>query len=281
MAPDLLDTECVFDFIYLDAARLAQYLSQLDPNGALTGLKTSQSLSERHDATGRASIAVATASFVEGGTVSEALERTFDASWSLPLSVMDRFDELGYLTREASHCRIGQLLLVSGHIQILDIRLLKDLWPFALKAAANSADGGNRSRKSGTAAQKRVEEEIRTVSEGLKLLPHALQLHVLTTDAVLWATLAPERMVISADDFILKHGSAVPGEWNILAILDSFAPINAVPIWGDLGISQISTAMMQACEQIRTAFGRPEGTIAITPLAIFRKLTPRPDGVSP
>lgn len=274
MARDLPVIEYVSDFIYLDAARLTQYVAQLDPNGVLTGLKTSNSLAENFNATNRASIALVSGQMSEGGALSESMERTFDASWTLPFSVMDRLDELHFLSRDVTRTGVGHLLLTKGFLQILDIRMMKELWPFALKAAAAAAPDAatGRAAKQSPAAQKKIEAEIKSLSDGLKLLPHGLQLHFLTKGGVLWATLNPERMVVSSDDFILKHGSYVPGEWQILCIVDSFAPINAMEVWGSLGISQISTAMMQACEQIRAIFGRPEGTIAVTPLAIFRRL---------
>lgn len=213
----------------------------------------------------------------ESVTDAEGVERQFDPLWTTPIAVMNRLDELGFIKRSINEARIGQLILVSGYMQILDIRMLKELWPTVLTEAKKQAEAvqhGSRQPRKASGKSTTVDAEIKAMSEGLRHLPHSLQMHLLTNEGILWATLNPDQMIVSAEDFLLKHGSAVPGEWYLLCVVDSFAPMNAIPIWGDLPISDLAKAMMGAAEQIRIQFGRPSGTVAVTPLSIFRAISP-------
>lgn len=275
MEHTLLNIDSLYDFVYVDSKRFARYLSQLDPNGTLTGIKISASGSLAESHSGKFTAAVVGGQMGSVLTDASGVERQFDPAWTVPLAVLSRLQELGLIHKTILDAQVGNLFITKGYIQVLDIRVLKELWPFVFAHAKKMEDvqkpQGNRHERRAAAKNTGGQPDIeKAIIDGMKHLPHSLQMHMLSESLVLWATLNPENMLVLPEDFLLKHGSAVPGEWHLVGILDSVSPINAMPIWGDLGLSPVSNAMMAAAEDIRVQFGRPAGALAVTPLALFR-----------
>jgi hypothetical protein len=260
---DLPSTEFLYDFIYIDTKRFSLYFAQLDPHGTLTGIKKTASENSVLNASGKVGAFVASGTVSGSSTVVEGVERQFDPLWTLPITVINRLDELKFIKRSAADARVGELFLAKGRLQILDVRTIKELFPLIADKTSEVVGG---------------QSNVKVV-DSLKHFPDTLQMYFFDSDSALWATLNPDNMIIGSDDFILKHGSAVPGEWHILGVLDAFEPISARLYWGDLRSSDMVRSVMKASEAIRKEFGRPNNTVAITPLAIFRAIRPT-DGLS-
>lgn len=86
----------LFDFLYVDRSRLSAFAAQLFNQGVLQSTKTIDSTTGK--AGGSLDVGAPKVLGINFSGLSEsasAIEHQFDASWSLPLNVMDRLDELG------------------------------------------------------------------------------------------------------------------------------------------------------------------------------------------
>jgi len=262
------------DFLYADRPRLAVLASQLFDDGHLTSLKKSSQ-------TGVDSLLK-----VNGGTpgvaggetsstdkVQESIERQFDATWSAPLNVLRALQAEGLIIDEVQNAALGQIVLVRGSIQVIDVRLLQKLWRPVTKSqdakvlaeAKTEAD----KRKAKAAAK-----ESGNLVELIELLPHALQLHVRSDGIGCWATLDPAQLTINTADLAFKHGPLIPGEWIVLGILD------AKPNSPTAGLiealehvkSALQLGMVQVLNGLREGFGRGPDDYGITPIVIYRTI---------
>lgn len=134
--------DSILDFLYVDTERLKVWLAQLDGNGVPTALRSSSAVSQTSsDETtvgihGEGGKNVLVLKAEVGGSVAgkqaaasavrDVLERQFDASWALPLNVLDRLDETNFIRKSLQDAPIGSVVLVSGTTQILDLDLVKN-----------------------------------------------------------------------------------------------------------------------------------------------------------
>ena|ERR1700730_5384451 len=100
--------DSVFDFLYIDALRLAHFLSQFSEFGHLTTL--TRSVSETGSSSGGVNLHVAKIDTAVSGQTAQT--RQFDAQWIAPLSFLDRANERGMISRGLGEARIGRLVLV-------------------------------------------------------------------------------------------------------------------------------------------------------------------------
>ncbi|WP_298376349.1 hypothetical protein [Azospirillum sp.] len=289
MEQDLPNINSIYDFIYIDSKRIASYISQLDPNGFATGLKSSASASSVLGAGGKADVYVTSGSINTSKTKTEGVERHFDTSLTLPITVMDRLDELGFIYRDVKQTPIGHIFLAKGYMQMFDIRMMQEMWGGVLdlfrlqeraQALEQEAQNLNRNGRKNirkyegkTVLPQNELDQGKIIAELLKKIPHSLQLNYLSENgAMLWSTLNPANMVISSDDFSLKHGTMIPGEWHMLGIMDSYFLPQPASLWSELPMSEVARHMIPILDAVRQQFGRPEYSLAVTPLAIFRSV---------
>jgi hypothetical protein len=114
-------------------------------------------------------------------------------------------------------------------------------------------------------------------AELLALLNNALYCHLLNKDFTFWATLVEENLVPSSSSVMLKHGVLVSGIWTMIGILDAVPGVNNItdeqlqsflPIMGSVGTLTISIA-----QNVRNLFGKPDSSVGITPLLIYREVS--------
>jgi hypothetical protein len=80
---------------------------------------------------------------------------------------------------------------------------------------------GNRPERRRREARGDLPSEFRALIDLLSTLPHPVQSHPLGDDFRAWRSLAEESIVGPSSDLALKHGAYVPGERNILGVLDA------------------------------------------------------------
>lgn len=275
---DLPDIASLYDLLYVDGRRVATYLAQLDPNGTLTGIKATVSGSITLNAHGRLSAGVASGDLQGTEMTGEGQEKQFDPLWILPITLMDRLDELGFIHRGLAGAPIGGLVLINGLCRIIDVAAVKDMWPLigrmiaTTPASQHSRTRNERRAQRGAAAKEAKETgDANEIVAGLaQHLPHALELHLLTERGAAWATLDRDNLISSAQDIALKHGTRLPGEWHMLGILDAESNEPGAPVWDDLPTTEFAAALLQLLEGIRGVIGRPPGYFGITPLLLFR-----------
>jgi hypothetical protein len=265
-SPELSQTEPesaeIYDFLYVDRARISAFYAQLFPQGILTSVKTSaqQSFSDDKNVGTDIKIVKAEAKSTESG--SEGIEHLFDASWSVPLDVLARLKSLSLVRESPRDAGLGSVILTDCHLRIIDFASMDNLWEPGLKMFIASGQPG--------APPGFVPEIIPTFSEALKAVPRAIHAHFLTRDAFLWSSLQPGNLTIPITDLTLKYGGSVSGVWKVLYILDAWADRGEPPDVAGWSAGQVIDSVMTAIHGLRTMMGRPPSWIGITPLMIFR-----------
>ena len=275
--------DSVFDFIYVDTRRISLLLSQLDSDGVLTEM--TRQADETAELSGGFDLKVLKAGAKEGAKSS--LSRRFDPQWLIPLKFLDAAQDL--LVRDLEQARIGQLVLVSGGLSVLDLGLLKTLWelPIVRKMIEASMEvpqavpALNRSerRKPGNQPGKSSQSDFgELVMAMLKLLPHAVQASLYEEDGgTVWSSLNLDSMVGSPSDLLLKHGQVIAGQWNAVGILDALPEVKnhdamRARVEMEIRSSEFGKLLSAIAPTLKMGFARPDYAYGMTPLVLFREI---------
>lgn len=302
-------TASVYDFLYHDVRRVGSFISQFHASGLLQSIKETDATGENRASKSGASaggglpgIARGQAQFEDqaGSERREASERTYDPLWQNARALLDFLDKHDMIGRTFQVAHIGQFVLASGSLTIMDLPLLKGMW--ALPAIKKAIAGGaglastsvsparNRSERRKTEATTPVSphaanmESIEALLSILALLPHAVQARLQANSGeTVWCSLNEDSLVVSSSDLILKHGLSVAGTWNILGVLDALPDTDASgtptssAIEGLIGSATLEDSpfgqIMGAIAPVVRTLGRPGHAHGITPLMIFREVT--------
>lgn len=135
-AQDDREAPSVLDFLYHDSQRVASFLSQFDACGHPTGIKQTEAnesgLISRADANASAGLAVvrAAGSFEDQNSIGEReqSEWAYDPIWSNAIELLGQLDSKGLIERDIARANIGQFVLVSGALAVLDYSLIQLIW---------------------------------------------------------------------------------------------------------------------------------------------------------
>jgi hypothetical protein len=142
----------------------------------------------------------------------------------------------------------------------------------ALAAMSTSMDRNAKARTA-TNLQAQQMNALKPILEVLKILPHGLQARLLTKDQKrIWCGLHDGSLVGSASDLMLKHGSTISGEWNMLGVLDA-EPDSDANDQSAVPQDEVAFFLTSLAPFARTALGRPATAYGMTPLVIFREVT--------
>ena len=262
----------VYDFLYRDAERIASLLAQFDPNGVLQSLTTTESFSDTADSgnetAGAVSLAAVKGQYKTSERISElaaaGASRAYDPLWSNPLNLLDFLHQHGYLNRELKNARLGQIVLVSGALSVYDVPVLKVLLsePDVARKTIESQEG----KKTG-----QQWAETKALLKLFASLPLSVQAVLEVDGDKIWTIIENDNLQISSSNLFLKYGTAIPGDWNMLGILDALPtpPGEEVLAPPELGsIVDVLGKMANISEKL----GRPRTAFGLTPLLIFRKL---------
>ncbi len=288
MAPEQPSIDSISDFLYVDVERLKIWLAQLDPNGVLLG--HSANSAEHRTATdeltgsvgGEAgkNIVIAKAG-ITGSLGSkqsatraflDSRELRFDASWSIPLNVLDLLSENGFIERSLQGADVGSLVVVSGTPHILDLKLMKSIFGPGIDWALSQISQPNRNNP----VLKRAKGNILRFSKILDAMPTSTQLNMRTTEGQqIWAPIRDGCLTIDPVDLAMQHGATLKGEWHLLAVVDALPdddtqqPMN-LPA---MAYAELMEAAAEVLSTIRGLMGRPTAAFGLTPLLLFRSIT--------
>lgn len=290
----------VFDFIYCDSRRIASFLAQFDDFGVLDKIVNRESTTRASKrgwtatvggggslmgtgAQGNASFGVTTEA---GG--SETSERFYDPLWTNARALLDYLHEHGLLNEDMDKATLGQFVLVKGSVILLDLGLLRGAWekpPIQklMKAGIESGLHPAASRQERRAQTAKGKSEASTETDAiialLSLLPHTLQVRLVSSDASFWSTLDEDAVVGRSSDLILKHGALVGGEWHMLGVLNAYPYDPSYrnefgrgmqEILAELAETAIGQMIAHLAPALQPMMGRPPSAWGITPLLIFR-----------
>lgn len=269
--------DALYDFIYLDAPRAKRFCVQLYQDGNLQTLTKHQTLARFDGVT-------ADVNFHLVGGKKEGSERTedvithhYDAADLLPLLLLDGLSSSSSIHDSISATPLGRIFLCSGSIEILDINTLDGLWEPAFdmfKQQSHEEMKGQPGAKGGRKqAQTQLDRYGKAVLGIIKGLPNSIHMRFRSGDTKAWSTLSPEHMMINPADIILKHGEMIPGEWQVLGIMDAEVGHQAESSDSD-GQSMVS-GIKEMIGIVLREFGRPADSYGFTPIAVFRDTSKR------
>jgi len=285
--------DSVYDFLYVDARRIAVFLSQFEQYGHLTSL--TRAASETNSSSGGLNAVVKLDTAASEQTTQT---RQFDPQWLAPLSFLDQAGQKGMIVRELSEARIGQLVLASGRLAMFDLGVMRSAWEIPairdviIQGAMDAQDatdalplqGNHKDRQRQDRERKaNAAKEMSAGLEFIKLLPHAIQSSLRNGEAEIWASLRDDNLIVPASELLTKHGHVIAGDWNAVGILDAL-PDEVVPsVESDpekfiahataaLALGALWQAITAITPIARFALGRPATSYGMTPLLIFREV---------
>jgi hypothetical protein len=263
--PTALGSAEIYDFLYVDRARISALYTQLFPQGLLTTVKTTaqQSFSDTQNLGSDIKVIKAETKSVEGGL--ESIEQAFDPSWAIPLEVLSRLQTLTLVRRSVRGANLGAIVLAEeAFLRVIDYASMKELWDPIMKMVGRNIPKGQKGQQMSTSDMVAI----------MKGLPHSIHAQFLTHEGYLWSSLRPSDLVIPADDLTLKHGGAISGRWKVLFILDAYPDEAKPPDVSGWSGGDLTNGVLTAMHGMRAALGRPSHWLGITPLMIFRVVNP-------
>lgn len=274
MAPGSPNIDSLFDFLYVDRSRLTAFAAQLFNQGVLQSTKTKDSTVGK--AGGSLDVGapkILGINFAGSSETLSEIEQQFDASWSLPLNVLDSLDERGYIKPEITRARLGEVFVIEGALRFVDYRLLRDCWeqiaPITI-AQQNQVKPMKQPEK----------DKIKNLFKLMQKLPHSVELILYAADAMIWTCPNPSNLTVASETLAFTHGSSIPGSWFMVATLDGTPAKDGDTFTSDLKadllakpmVKELQIATAQMIDGLRSLLGRPYGAYAATPLVIFRKI---------
>jgi len=294
--------DSVYDFLYHDTKRIGSLLAQFDDAGHLQQIRQSESAKKGHRR-GYKLTAGANVPIVGGGNVgfekaphdegSEASERIYDPLWSNALTLLDYLGEANLINRDLTTASLGQFVIASGALSVLNAGMLVKLWESpdvratAIRNATQTAKAQFainpqnallKGQARQTAEKALIDQADANAKEVLALLPqlqHAAQCTVTGANFSVWSSLLAEGMITSAADLSMKHGADIPGTWHLLGILDAQPnPIPPqIPILPNTPPQHMGNLIRNFANVGRRILGRSEAAFGMTALLLFREIS--------
>jgi hypothetical protein len=302
-------TDSVYDFLYHDARRIGSFLAQFDDLGHLQQATSSESASK--GAKRGYSLKLAGSAPMPGvpegaeGSLtfgrdpsqsgSEGQERVYDPLWTNARTLLDYLDERQLIQRDVTSGRLGQFVIASGELSILNAALLPKIWEatgvrdvtvrqsvenariqFNANPQYAALKGSDRARAE-KAMLKAAEVNTQGGMDILPLFPHSAQCTIKGANFSVWSSLSADGMVGTVADLSLKHGTDIPGEWHLLGVLDALpSPIPAqIQIPNTDAPSHMGTLIKNLSNLGRTLLGRAPEAYGMTALLLFRDVSTR------
>lgn len=268
MEPCLPKNDSLYDFIYLDKVRLSTLLSQLSNEGITSQLRKSITDSESNGAT----LGLNTLISAEKDSIrkfEEKIESSIDTSWILPMALLNEINDK--IKRNPESAQLGELILISGDMLLLDFPTLKKNQPL-IKHMIKQNQG-------------QISKDTNLGFKLMEIIPDSIQLRVKEKNNKYWMTLDPEFFTINRENLSLKYGSILAGDWHILGYIDLKPSDKATSDNEDFhnyfNTETESTLMHQSIidvfvsnmNSLRVISGCNDEEFAITPIMIFKPVS--------
>lgn len=274
----------LYDFFYLDNTKIEYLYAQLNGSGTLTQLKKTYKKADARLMEATVGMPTVTGGKIGSQNIADtSSEQQYDTKAIMPRDIIDRLDELGFIGRDLVADNLGRLILLKGHLSVVDVDMFKQLIQPALNFYIN--DLNHQIKASSGSVKQALQSELadikRTKNDMIELIkgvPFAIQGRFLSktrTDQEdyhnVWMTLNRDELIGDTNDLNFKHGLFVSGEWYLLGVLD------ALP-YDDFDYQHNSNQFNEMIEHFITSLketaGRPQESFGITPIAIFRNIEP-------
>ncbi len=191
------NTGYLFDFLYLDTFRLNSFHAQLVEHG----VPVSRKFTDQDKDVSRSRLKAGVPPVLGGYTESQSEttgteEQHFDATHISTVDTIHELSRQGYVNTGLADVPLGQVILIKGQINIIDIGILSGLWEPISKILASVYPSQKR-RKIPTA-----EKLIPDILSGLPQVP---QLRFSGGGEQAWGTLSSAFLIPNPSDMALKE----------------------------------------------------------------------------
>ena len=207
-------------------------------------------------------------------SVSQTLEKAYDAQWVEPLSFLDHAQERGMLKSDLASARVGDLVRVRAEIEFLNLASLKRVWSEVV--GERSGSGGRKHRRDAGKLLADRDPEL-----GLRIFG-ALDQHMIMVfrgeEGRLWSAVDPANMVGAASALHWKFGARIDGDWHVIGIVDcppgqlSWPSEEQGPLFGP-SEAPFQHGLVTMMAEIGKLIGRPSDCHGITPLVVLREIS--------
>jgi hypothetical protein len=272
VAQELDESGSVFDFIYVDHRRIDLYLAQFSEFGSLTKLVRSVRASDAAQ--------LGVSAYIARGETKRAqetgIEKHYDPQWIAPLSFLDEIQARGMLKPRITDARIGDLVILSGTLNMVDMRAFQKAFDTMSGTKSTSSGPNRKERRSGTQQTAAMKFDANVGLRLLASLDQPIFMLFVNEDGKYWSTMDQAAIVGSSTDLHLKHGVTIAGEWQTVGIVDCLPGVNinspSPRFCGDV-TNSFSDNMNVLLRELRLIMGRPSDCYGITPLIIMREVS--------
>ncbi|EKZ5661560.1 hypothetical protein REX01_000691 [Klebsiella aerogenes] len=267
------NTDSLYDFLYVDSDRASNLITQLYAPGVMTSIKRISTEGEKSLKGGGFDVKIAKGNVSVEDAITHTQEKLFDASWALPINLLDKLSELDLINIGIDRQKLGKIVLIRGKISFFDISFFSKSMPFISRVLTASSQP----------QKKKINPENLEISEGLTfgmmkdlldIIPNTLQVDFIDNQGNnIWMTIDRENFTINPDDMALKYGGGIPGEWFVLGLVDAL-PNYMYNDDGDLELplNPIKDGLKEMLSGIQEMAGRSSSAYGMTPIILFRKI---------
>lgn len=282
MEQESQDTDFLYDFLYVDQNRASSLIAQLHSPGVATIVKqTSSDADKKVNDLGVSAAGIVKGKIATEEAITKTQERQYDASWSLPINLLDKLDEVHLIMKGLNGERLGNTVHIKGRIRIFDISMMRKTLPFMGVLAKQ------KSPVLPPKAKKQNNQEDIEIMPGLTLsmmtvvldmVPNTLQVDFVDSDGkTMWMTINRDYLTVNPDDMVLKYGGVIPGEWHVIGLIDAL-PDNIVTTddkesEAPFPENPFKDGLLTLLNAIRSNAGRSPSSYGMTPLIIFRTIS--------
>lgn len=274
MEQESQSTDSLYDFLYIDKERASSLLTQLYTPGVVKSIKRTASDSDKEITNGGFDVKLAKAGISIEEAITHTQEKLFDASWALPINLLDKLSEDGFIHKGIDGARLGNNVIITGDIRFFDISFIKKSIPFMGKVMLSQMPISKGAKKVKFEDIPIAENLTLGLMEGLfDVIPDSLQVDFMDDYGNnIWMTISRDNFTINPDDMMLKYGGEIPGEWHVLGLVDAL-PDTEQTSQATFPIHPIKDGMKDMLSGIKEMAGRPDESYGMTPLIIFRKIS--------
>ncbi|MEH4987364.1 hypothetical protein PO461_07965 [Enterobacter asburiae] len=276
MEQEQQNIDSLYDFLYVDKLRASSLTAQLYEPGVVTTIKTTISDADKSLKGVGSDLKILKGNVSIEEAISNTQEKQFDATWSLPINLLDKLSESGLLRSGLNGERLGNVVVIKGTMRIFDISVLQKCLPFASKMFHSQMPSSTKSSK------KHVKSEDIEIAPGvtfgavtdlLNIVPNTLQIDFVDEGGhTIWMTIDRDFLTINPDDMVLKYGGKLPGEWYVVGLIDAVPEHEDISPQIDFPANPTKDFIAEMLNAIKKFVGRGENAYGMTPLVIFRKI---------
>lgn len=276
-------TDSLFDFLYIDRVRVSSLTAQLHNAGVVTSVKQTTSDTDKSNKSVELSVKILKGKVGTDDALTHSQEKTFDASWSLPINFLDKLDEAGMIKTGLNGENLGSVVHSVGKMHIFDVSTIQKIMPIFGEIAQAQLNTVNLPPKAKAKLKGKLTPDEIEISPGLtigvvkkliNIVPNILQVDFIDENGnLMWMSIDKEYLTINPDDLALKYGGTIPGTWHVIGLIDALPDsVQDQNINNPLDFPEhdLKSGLQSFLDMVKVQAGRGSDSYGMTPLLIFR-----------